>query len=160
MRPIRLLILVVLLFISLFLAKQQNVLLHIREFIGTKSTDVTHHDSFRIRSYNPNPAVRYQLHSIRKKVENYLKKNDQIPPEVAANLSELRISRGMNKDQVRLIFDQPQETIPLKGPVVIWHYDGKKLTETHGTKEDIKFIKLKFDNTDLVDIQVSYSPSK
>jgi hypothetical protein len=98
---------------------------------------------------------RASIYLIRKRMEVYFEENPNLNQEIKTALSELKIQKGMDKEQVLLVVGEPTTKKKLRDNNELWIYKGDRMSK--GERQwYYGWGKLKFHNGILKDIEVQY----
>jgi len=103
------------------------------------------------------PAVfdRASVYLIRKRIESYFEKSKNIDSDIKSALTELKIQKGMNREQVALVVGQSTTRKNLDDNIELWIYKGDRMKK--GERDwYYGWGKLHFQDDILKDIEVQH----
>ncbi|MDD3374357.1 MAG: hypothetical protein PHY73_01365 [Candidatus Omnitrophica bacterium] len=90
---------------------------------------------------------------VRKRIEEYILANPLIEKSIKESLKELKVQKGMDKEQVKLLVGNPTEIEKLSGSEELWMFKGDRLK-----KKELEWYyqwgKMKFKNDRLFEIEL------
>lgn len=113
------------------------------------------HPSSIILGYNGDPVLlKDSRNLIKEKVSEYLITHPDLNPSVKDDLDNFIFRKGMNKDQVRLLIDEPNSKNVFAQNREVWIYAGKREGYLHWYGESGN---LTFEGGVLTDIEIRYT---
>lgn len=120
-------------------------------FPGAKLYSI-HEDSVKLEYYDDKQWWNYPtLSKVRNRIQEYLMTHDSIDPQIISSMTELRLTKGMDKTQAEVLVGGPTKIIKTIDNREVYHYRGTRNGELpwyYG------WAKLTFQDNRIIDIEI------